>query len=69
MVVASFTGEAAWFDADLATPPGAIATSLRLKPNPDLVSAFANQTPILITRFASDLPTAQEAALKIKEGT
>ena len=68
IIVASFPAEAAQFGAGLAKLPDAIATSLKLKPNPDLVLAFAKQTPILITGFASDLPTAQEAALKIKEG-
>ena len=68
VIVASFPTEAARLDARLAKLPDAIAASLKLQPNPDLVSAFAKQTPILITGFANDLPTAQEAALKIKEG-
>ena len=68
LIVASFPTEAAQFGAGLANLPVAIAASLELKPNPDLVSTLAKQTPILITGFASDLPTAQEAALKIKEG-
>ena len=68
IIAATFPTEAAAFGAGLAKLPDAIAASLKLTPRPELISAFAHQTPILITGFASDLATAQEAALKIKEG-
>lgn len=68
IILASLPEEAATVDHALPKLPDAIAASLKLVPDAKLVEAFAAQTPILITGFASDLVTAQEAALKIKEG-
>lgn len=56
------------FAAGLRQLPDAISRSLMMKPEAKWVSEFAKCTPILISGFGSDLPTAQEAALKIKEG-
>jgi glucosamine--fructose-6-phosphate aminotransferase (isomerizing) len=68
IIMASFPNEAMVIEKALAKLPDAIAASLKLKPKPQFVEAFATQTPILIAGFAADFITAQEAALKIKEG-
>jgi glucosamine--fructose-6-phosphate aminotransferase (isomerizing) len=56
------------FTASLAALPGALAETLSLPIDRALVSDIAEATPILISGFSEDLVTAQEAALKIKEG-
>jgi glucosamine--fructose-6-phosphate aminotransferase (isomerizing) len=68
IILASLPEETAAVARDLPKLPGAIADSIKIVPDARLVQAFAADTPILITGFAFDLVTAQEAALKIKEG-
>ncbi|MBL0924006.1 MAG: SIS domain-containing protein [Sphingomonadaceae bacterium] len=68
IVAATFPDEAEAFAAALPKLSGAVAASLAMKPQLELVRAFSNTSPILISGFGPDLATAQEAALKIKEG-
>jgi glutamine---fructose-6-phosphate transaminase (isomerizing) len=68
IVAKTFPNASAAFAAGLKQLPSAVADSLNQKPAARWVDAFAKKTPILITGFGIDLPTAQEAALKIKEG-
>ncbi len=68
IVVKLFPNVSAAFAAGFALLPAAISRTLNMKPDEKWVHSFAKHTPILITGFGSDLPTAQEAALKIKEG-
>jgi glutamine---fructose-6-phosphate transaminase (isomerizing) len=68
IVAKTFPNASAAFAAGLQQLPSAVASSLSQKPATKWVDAFAKKTPILITGFGIDLPTAQEAALKIKEG-
>jgi glutamine---fructose-6-phosphate transaminase (isomerizing) len=68
IVAKLFPNASAAFSAGLRQLPAAISHSLKIKPDTKWVSGFARSSPILITGFGSDLPTAQEAALKIKEG-
>lgn len=68
IVGATFRTEASSFIAGFADLPQALARSLELTPAPAWVAAFSDRSPILISGFGSDFPTAQEAALKIKEG-
>ncbi len=68
IIAATFRGEADGFATALTQLPSALAATLRMQPEPALVEALAVQTPILISGFGPDLTTAQEAALKIKEG-
>ena len=68
VTLASLPAEATVVERALSKLSAAIAASLSRTPDAKLVKAFAARTPILITGFASDLFTAQEAALKIKEG-
>jgi glutamine---fructose-6-phosphate transaminase (isomerizing) len=56
------------FTASLSALPRALAKTLSLPIDSTLVSDIADATPILISGFSQDLVTAQEAALKIKEG-
>jgi glutamine---fructose-6-phosphate transaminase (isomerizing) len=68
IVAKTFLNASAAFAAGLKLLPAAVEDSLSQKPAARWVDAFAKTTPILITGFGIDLPTAQEAALKIKEG-
>lgn len=68
IVAKTFPNASAAFAAGLKQLPAAVAESLSQKPAARWVDAFAKNSPILITGFGIDLPTAQEAALKIKEG-
>lgn len=59
---------AAGFDAALSAIPDAIAATLT-RPSPaDLLPRMINRGPLFLTGFAIDEFTAEEAALKIKEG-
>ena len=67
MVAPFETGDA--FACSFAALPEAIARTLAMTaPAPPLVAALAEARLLLIVGFADDLPTAQEAALKLKEG-
>jgi glutamine---fructose-6-phosphate transaminase (isomerizing) len=68
IILASLPDESAAIERALPKLPDAIALTLKLSPEAKLVKAIAGAAPLLITGFASDLVTAQEAALKIKEG-
>ena len=69
LVAETFRSQAAGFAAALPDLAGCIEREVWSSyPIHDWVEAFAAQSPILISGFGSDLPTAQEAALKIKEG-
>ena len=68
IIAVTFPRETATFTAGLAELPGALAATLAMQPEPALVEALAAATPILISGFGPDFTTAQEAALKIKEG-
>ncbi|MFC3226123.1 SIS domain-containing protein [Marinibaculum pumilum] len=56
------------FSAALDGLPDQLAKALEMPLDRDLVRGLGRSRTILITGFADDLPTAQEAALKIKEG-
>jgi glutamine---fructose-6-phosphate transaminase (isomerizing) len=68
LVAATFPAEAEPFATGFAALPQAIAETLEMRPDQGRVSAFARATPILVSGFGTDFVTAQEAALKIKEG-
>lgn len=68
VVAATFASAAKEFSAALPELPNALAATLAMPIEKNLVAAFADATPIIITGFGPDLVTAQEAALKIKEG-
>jgi glutamine---fructose-6-phosphate transaminase (isomerizing) len=68
ILVATFPREATAFGAALSGLPDALATTLKMVPGASWVKGFAAATPILISGFGPDFATAQEAALKIKEG-
>ncbi|MEQ8345007.1 MAG: SIS domain-containing protein [Sneathiellaceae bacterium] len=67
-LVAPFDRDGA-FSAALPSLPEALAQTLARPLERKVAEDIAVATPILITGFAGDLVTAQEAALKIKEGT
>lgn len=68
IVVATFPAEASAFGTALAGLPAALATTLAIPITERWTRSFATHAPILISGFGPDLATAQEAALKIKEG-
>jgi glucosamine--fructose-6-phosphate aminotransferase (isomerizing) len=68
IVARTFPTESEGLAAALPKLPTALAASLKLKSEAAWVAGFANSAPILISGFGPDLATAQEAALKIKEG-
>jgi glutamine---fructose-6-phosphate transaminase (isomerizing) len=68
VVAATFKTEAAEFAAALPRLPDALAATLAVPIDGELVTALSGATPILISGFGPDLVTAREAALKIKEG-
>lgn len=68
-LVARFVGAAAEeFDAKLTDVPRAIEATLAEPAPADLLPRLINRAPLFLTGFGIDEPTAQEAALKIKEG-
>lgn len=68
-LVARFVGPAATgFDAALDAIPDAIGATLARPAPTDLLPRLINRAPILLTGFGIDELSAQEAALKIKEG-
>jgi glutamine---fructose-6-phosphate transaminase (isomerizing) len=69
MVSASFPREATTLKAAFEALPPALEHTLKQRPSEQWTTRFAQHAPILICGFGPDLPTAQEAALKIKEGT
>ena len=68
IVAATFGSEGAAFGAALSALPDALAETLDMPVGVAAVAALTRATPILISGFGPDLVTAQEAALKIKEG-
>jgi glucosamine--fructose-6-phosphate aminotransferase (isomerizing) len=66
-LVAPWDGDGAFGQA-LADLPPALAATLAFRIAADVAAGLTTRGPILITGFADDLVTAQEAALKIKEG-
>ena len=62
------TGGRAGFAAGLEGLPAAIAATIGLGDLPAAAARLMASSTILIVGFNRDLPTAQEAALKIKEG-
>jgi glutamine---fructose-6-phosphate transaminase (isomerizing) len=68
IVTATFRPEGRALAAALPGLPDAVASTLAMAPDTEWVGALSRHTPILISGFGPDLVTAQEAALKIKEG-
>jgi glucosamine--fructose-6-phosphate aminotransferase (isomerizing) len=68
MVAASFPVEAVAFKDALVALPQALQQTLQHEPGERWAQGFAQHAPILVSGFGPDLATAQEAALKIKEG-
>ena len=68
LVAATYPLEAADFAAALCGLPDALSATLAIPIDSNLVAELSRATPILISGFGPDLVTAQEAALKIKEG-
>ena len=60
--------QSAPFTAALDSLPGLLAGALAMPLDRRFVHGLGRSRTILISGFADDLPTAQEAALKIKEG-
>jgi glutamine---fructose-6-phosphate transaminase (isomerizing) len=68
LVANTFPSESVSLRQAMEKLPASIEASLAMKTPKRWVEGFALKTPILISGFGSDFPTAQEAALKIKEG-
>lgn len=68
IVAATFPTEASAIGEALANLPAALAGTLAIPIDERWTRSFATHAPIIISGFGPDLPTAQEAALKIKEG-
>ena len=68
IVAAYLPNESKEFLASLNGLPAALTRSLELKPGMNHVQALSRAQPIIISGFGQDTVTAQEAALKIKEG-
>jgi glutamine---fructose-6-phosphate transaminase (isomerizing) len=68
IIAATFPTEAVAFREALSALPNALRLSLAMRPKAEHVQLLLSQTPILISGFGADHVTAQEAALKIKEG-
>jgi glucosamine--fructose-6-phosphate aminotransferase (isomerizing) len=68
IVTATFPDDAGQLAAALPALPATLSATLDLTPAPACMSAFAEYAPILISGFGADLVTAQETALKVKEG-
>jgi glutamine---fructose-6-phosphate transaminase (isomerizing) len=68
IIIATFPVETSALAAALPSLPKSLAATLAMVPTEAWARRFAPASPILISGFASDLVTAQEAALKIKEG-
>jgi glutamine---fructose-6-phosphate transaminase (isomerizing) len=68
IIVATFPVEASALASALPSLPKALAATLAMVPTDSWTQRFAAASPILISGFGGDLITAQEAALKIKEG-
>jgi glutamine---fructose-6-phosphate transaminase (isomerizing) len=68
IIMATFPVDTSTLSAALPSLPKTLAATLAMMPPDALTKRFASASPILISGFGSDLVTAQEAALKIKEG-
>jgi glucosamine--fructose-6-phosphate aminotransferase (isomerizing) len=68
IVVAFVPAQSASFAAGLDALPPLLSRSLTQLPDAGLVREIAKAHPLLISGFGQDFTTAQEAALKIKEG-
>jgi glutamine---fructose-6-phosphate transaminase (isomerizing) len=68
VVAKCFPVESSELQLGLSRLPDSIEASLSVEIGRHWVDGFSTGGPILISGFGWDLPTAQEAALKIKEG-
>jgi glutamine---fructose-6-phosphate transaminase (isomerizing) len=68
IIIATFPVETSAFAHALPSLPKSLASTLTMVPTKAWPERFAAASPIIISGFGPDLVTAQEAALKIKEG-
>jgi glutamine---fructose-6-phosphate transaminase (isomerizing) len=61
--------EAAAFSRSLESVPGAIRDTLALPAPTEIPARLVNREPLLVAGYGIDAITAQEAALKLKEGS